>query len=234
MPNVADRGFNLTRHQALGSVATSAGLLSNVPFSAPGSSNVFGIGSEHPFANFWTCNGGLPEVIRVLPGKAQADLLLDAYFQCVDPVYPLLHRQTFYADWEQFWSWSNPQEDCKDASFIALVFIMMALGMQFNVLSEATQKKNTAEFYASASNQALRMCSYLSVASLKTIQTMVLMTYFLINDDHASDGWAFAGVLVRQSYAMGLHRDPDIGKHSTALFLRSLLTFASGPRGDAF
>ena len=56
------------------------------------------------------------------------------------------------------------------------------------------------------------MSSYLSTASLRSIQAMVLMTYFLINDNHASDGWAFAGVLIRQAYAMGLHRDPNVGE----------------------
>ncbi len=31
-----------------------------------------------------------------------------------------------------------------------------------------------------------------------------------MNDNHASDGWAFAGILIRQAYAMGLNRDPSI------------------------
>ncbi|KAI4162489.1 MAG: hypothetical protein LQ342_003904 [Letrouitia transgressa] len=39
---------------------------------------------------------------------------------------------------------------------------------------------------------------------------MVLITYFLMNDNHASDAWAFAGVLIRQAYALGLNRDPSI------------------------
>ncbi|KAL2147814.1 hypothetical protein VTI28DRAFT_5586 [Corynascus sepedonium] len=210
MPNAADRGFNVGRLKALGSVATSTGLLSNVPFSSPGSSNVFGIGSEHPFANYWTCEGGLPEVISVLPDKLQADILLNRYFECVDPVYPMLHRQTFYADYEHFWSLSRAEKDRADAAFVALIFVMLALGTQFVTSTNPTERKQTAEFYASASNQALRMCSYLSTASIKTIQAMVLITYFLINDNHASDGWAFAGILMRQAYAMGLHRDPNI------------------------
>lgn len=61
-------------------------LLSNVPYSHPSASNVYGIGSEHPFANYWTCQGGLAEVISVLPEKIQADILLERYFECVDPV----------------------------------------------------------------------------------------------------------------------------------------------------
>lgn len=39
-----------------------------------------------------TCQGGLPEVISVLPEKIQADILLERYFDCVDPVYPMIHR----------------------------------------------------------------------------------------------------------------------------------------------
>ncbi|KAL8693746.1 MAG: hypothetical protein Q9218_001491 [Villophora microphyllina] len=64
----------------------------------------------------------------------------------------------------------------------------------------------------SASHQALRMFSYLGRPSMRSIQTMVLITYFLMNDNHASDAWAFAGILQRQAYAMGLNRDPSIVK----------------------
>ncbi|KAK4165227.1 Acetamidase regulatory protein [Cladorrhinum sp. PSN259] len=218
IPNAADRGLDVNRLKALGSVSTSTGLLSNVPYSSPGSSNVFGIGSEHPFANYWTCEGGLPEVISVLPDKLQADILLGRYFECVDPVYPMLHRQTFYADYEQFWSLHPQERDKSDASFVALIFVMLALGTQFVTSTSPRERKQTAEFYASASNQALRMSSYLSIASIRSIQAMVLITYFLINDNHASDGWAFAGILMRQSYAMGLHRDPNIVVPDAPLF----------------
>lgn len=212
VPNVADRGILSGRTASRGSVASSTGLLSNVPYSLPTASNVFGIGSEHPFANYWTCEGGLPEVIGVMPDKLQADLLLGQYFECVDPVYPMIHRQTFYADYEHFWSLSRAEKESADASLVALIFVMLAMGTQFVTSTSPQDRKQTAEFYASASNQALRMSSYLSSASVRSIQTMVLICYFLINDNHASDGWAFAGIIMRQAYAMGLHRDPNIGR----------------------
>lgn len=213
VPNIADRGA-IDDHDASsrGAVALSIGLLSHVPYSDTSASNVFGIGSEHPFANYWTCEGGLPEVISVLPDKVQADILLTRYFECVDPVYPMIHRQTFYADYEHFWQLGAAERDATDAAFVGLIFVMLALGTQFVTSTTATERKQTAEFYASAGNQALRMSSYLSTASIRSIQAMVLMTYFLINDNHASDGWAFAGILIRQAYAMGLHRDPKVGK----------------------
>ncbi|OIW32457.1 hypothetical protein CONLIGDRAFT_270875 [Coniochaeta ligniaria NRRL 30616] len=209
-PNFADRSLSTSQGASRGAIALSTGLLSNVPYSKPGASNVFGIGSEHPFANYWTCEGGLPEVISVLPDKLQADILLGRYFECVDPVYPMLHRQTFYADYEHFWSLPPTEKNRVDAAFVALLFVMLALGTQFVTSTSPVERKQTAEFYASASNQALRMNSYLSTASIRSIQAMVLITYFLINDNHASDGWAFGGILMRQAYAMGLHRDPNI------------------------
>lgn len=176
LPNIADRGVLCGRaaSKAGSVVALSTGLLSNVPYSMPSSSNVFGIGSEHPFANYWTCEGGLPEVISVLPEKMQADMLLGRYFECVDPVYPMIHRQTFYADYEHFWSLSQEEKNDEDASFVALIFVMLALGTQFVTATIPKERKQTAEFYASASNQALRMFSYLSAASIRSIQAMVL------------------------------------------------------------
>ncbi|KAG9230622.1 fungal-specific transcription factor domain-containing protein [Amylocarpus encephaloides] len=198
------------RSASRGSTSSSIGLLSHVPYSHPTASNVFGIGSEHPFANYWTCQGGLPETISVLPDKIQADILLERYFECVDPVYPMIHRQTFYADYEHLWGLPQPEKDRTDGALIAMLFAMLAIGTQFVTTSPPKERQQTAEFYVSAAHQSLRMSSYLSKASVRSIQAMVLITYFLINDNHASDGWAFAGILIRQAYAMGLHRDPNI------------------------
>jgi hypothetical protein len=210
------------RSVSRGSTSSSIGLLSHVPYSHSKPSNVFGIGSEHPFANYWTCEGGLPEVISVLPDKNQADVLLERYFECVDPVYPMIHRQTFYADYEQFWGLPIAERGKTDAALIGLICSMLALGTQFVTNSAPKERQKTAEFYVSAAHQSLRMSSYLSRASIRSIQAMVLITYFLINDNHASDGWAFSGILIRQAYAMGLHRDPHIVCPSASIFDKQL------------
>jgi hypothetical protein len=188
-------------------------LLSNIPYSNHTASPFFGLGCEHPFANYWTSQGGLPEVIGVLPAKDQADILVAKYFDAVDPVYPMVHRRNFYADYERFWSLSLEEKKTADPVLVALHFVVYAMGTQF-ISTPANQtnyeQAQIAEFYVSASQQALRISSYLSKASIRTLQAMVLICYFLMNDNHASDAWSFGGVLMRQSYAMGLHRDPDI------------------------
>ncbi|WPG98011.1 Hypothetical protein R9X50_00079500 [Acrodontium crateriforme] len=183
---------------------------SSVAYSKSSPSNVFGVGAQHPFSNYWTCQGGLPEVISVLPSKEQADVLMAKYFECVDPVYPFLHRRSFYADYERFWALPSEDKNESDASFIALQYAMYALGTQFMNDASYQERSQTAEFYCSAANQALRVYSYLNRTSMRAISAMVLMSYFLMNDNHASDAYAWAGIHLRQAYAMRLHRDPEV------------------------
>jgi hypothetical protein len=132
------------------------------------------------------------------------------YFDAVDPVYPMIHRRNFYADYERFWSLPPQEKFMADPVLVALHFVIYAMGTQFINSPSDQERSQIAEFYVSASQQALRLSSYLSRASVRTLQAMVLICYFLMNDNHASDAWAFGGVLIRQAYAMGLHRDPDI------------------------
>lgn len=185
-------------------------LFSHIPYSQSSPSNVFGVGSQHPFSNYWTCQGGLPEVITVLPSKDQADILVAKYFEVVDPVYPFLHRRTFYSDYELFWALSMEEKGKTDASLIALHYAIYALGTQFMQFTPFEERSQTAEFYCSAANQALRVYSYLNKTSMRAIQAMLLMAYFLMNDNHASDAYAWAGIHLRQTYALRLHRDPEI------------------------
>ncbi|KAF1968578.1 hypothetical protein BU23DRAFT_558450 [Bimuria novae-zelandiae CBS 107.79] len=198
------------RSTSLSSTGSSPFLLSNIPFSNHTASPFFSLGSDHPFANYWTSRGGLAEVIGVLPAKDQADILVAKYFDCIDPVYPMVHRRNFYADYDRFWSMPQAERPTADPVLVALHFVIYAMATQFLGPKADQKRSEIAEFYVSASQQALRLSSYLSRTSVRTLQAMVLVCYFLMNDNHASDAWAFGGVLIRQAYAMGLHRDPDI------------------------
>jgi len=84
---------------------------------------------------------------------------------------------------------------------------------------------------ASAANQALRIYSYLNRSSLRALGAQILLCYFLMNDNHASDAYAWSGIIVRQAYALRLHRDPDIilpnispvEKHTRRRFWQAIL-----------
>ncbi|CAC9894340.1 unnamed protein product, partial [Aureobasidium pullulans] len=186
-------------------------LQSQVPFSKQTPSNIFGIGSSHPFTNYWTCQGGLPEVLAVLPSKQQADILIAKYFECVAPVYPFLHRRTFYVAYERFWQLPEKERETADADLIALHFALYAMGTQFMQFPAYDAKSSSAEFLA--------------------LGAQILLCYFLMNDNHASDAYAWSGIIVRQAYALRLHRDPDIilpnispvEKHTRRRFWQAIL-----------
>lgn len=172
--------------------------------------SIFGGGSEHPFANYWTTTGGMSEVLGVLPNKQQADSLVAKYFECVDSVYPMLNQQQFVAEYDRFWSIAASERHRTDASLLALHFVVYAMGAQFIQMESEQARAQIAQFYVSAAHQSLRLYSFLVRTSLKSIQAMVLMGYFLMNDNKATDAWAFSGILTRQAYAMGLNRDPNV------------------------
>ena len=189
--------------------------MSNIPYPTFSAINIYGIGSEHPFKNYWTLSGGLEEVVDVLPSKEQADILIVKYFDAIDSIFPILHEGNFYALYEEFWRLPPADKGRVDASFVALLFVMLALGSQlrrFNVdpAGAYTMQGDGAEFYASACHQALHLGAYLNRTSVPMLQAMVLMTYFLMNANRGSDGWAFQGIVIRQAYAMGLNRDPSM------------------------
>lgn len=172
--------------------------------------HIFGTGSQHPFANYWTTQGGIPEVIGVLPTKDQADILVAKYFEAVDPVYPMLHKEFFYAEYDEFWALSLEEKNLADASLLALHFAIYAMGAQFLPMDSDSARQQISEFYVSSAHQSLRLYPFLSKTSLRSLEAMVLMAYFLMNDNKATDAWAFCGILVKQAYAMGLHRDPEV------------------------
>lgn len=136
-------------------------------------------------------------------------MLVQKYFEGVDPVYPIINRCQFMAEHDRFWALSQEQKNSSDPAIIGLYFVVYAMGTQLIEHSTDQQRKQVAEFYASAAHQALRISSYLNRGSFYTVQALVMMCYFLMNDNKASDAWGFGGILVRHVYAMGLHRDPD-------------------------
>jgi hypothetical protein len=92
-------------------------------------------------------------------------------------------------------------------------------------------RQTTNKAIASAANQALRIYSYLNRSSLRALGAQILLCYFLMNDNHASDAYAWSGIIVRQAYALRLHRDPDIifpaispvEKHTRRRFWQAIL-----------
>jgi hypothetical protein len=122
----------------------------------------------------------------VLPNKDQADSLVTKYFESVDPVYPMINKTQFLAHYDHFWSLPLAERQTIDPSTLAIQFAVYAMGAQFVQMESEQTRAQIAEFYVSAAHQSLRLYRFLSQTSLKTIQAMVLITYFLMNDNKVS------------------------------------------------
>ncbi|KAF2160814.1 hypothetical protein M409DRAFT_70140 [Zasmidium cellare ATCC 36951] len=164
---------------------------------------------EHPFQNYWTKDGGLAEVITVLPKRERALSLVENFFASVDPLYPMLSREDLIAEMEHLWAMSLEDKYCYDAAKLALHFVVYAAGAYFAPDIEPDERGCMADIYLSASHQSLCLCSYLGKFSLGTAQVILLIGHLLINTNRISEAWTFSGILVRQAYALRLHRSLD-------------------------
>lgn len=88
----------------------------------------------------------------------------------------MIHRESFQKDYDDFWLVQAIDRKRLDGSLVALIFVMLAMGTQFVSNMTLDQKEHMAEFYISASHQALRVINYLARPSVRTMQTMILVS----------------------------------------------------------
>lgn len=77
--------------------------------------------------------------------------LIAKYFDVIDPVYPMIHRESFLRDYDFFWSLTPAERPSADGALVALIFVMLAMGTQFVTLPSSDDKEQTAEFYGKTS-----------------------------------------------------------------------------------
>lgn len=70
------------------------------------------------------------------------------YFQIIDPLYPVIPRGQFFAEYEHFWSLSDAEKAKVDPSMLALHFVLYASATQYLQVLEPTECAQTAEFYS--------------------------------------------------------------------------------------
>ncbi len=73
--------------------------------------------------------------------------LIAKYFDVIDPVYPMIHRESFLRDYDFLWSLAPAERPSVDGSLVALIFVILAMGTQFVTLPSSDDKEQTAEFY---------------------------------------------------------------------------------------
>ncbi len=60
----------------------------------------------------------------------------------------MVDHKTFQCEYEAFWSLAHEKRDSVDGAFVALIFVMLAMGTQFAiVISSPDEKEQQAEFW---------------------------------------------------------------------------------------
>jgi hypothetical protein len=160
--------------------------------------------------NYWSDKGGLVEVVASLPSKAEADTLIQRFFDAVDPLYPIVPRDAFMADFESFWLLPDEAKHKYDPAQIALQFAVYANAVHDTSLQDGMEAQiNTANFYLSCCHQSLCISNYFNRCSLLTLQTLILVCHFLIASNRVADAWSISGIVQRQIYGLKLNRSPE-------------------------
>ncbi|KAG0131278.1 putative C6 transcription factor [Tuber indicum] len=157
--------------------------------------------------------GKLPsrqELLSLVPRRELVDLLVDGFFRNYDPIFHVLHRPTFYKQYEDFWR--DPTQ--VDLIWLGLLMAIMCLSLKIYhysgeeppEISGKTQEMSYA--FRLATEQCLIVGEFTKKMYIHTVQALILVCTWQTSKDHVDESWLFQGLLVRIAMCMGLHRDP--------------------------
>ncbi|KAA8647674.1 fungal specific transcription factor domain-containing protein [Aspergillus tanneri] len=146
-----------------------------------------------------------------LPEKQLSDSLLEAYWQYLHPIFPVLHRPTFMKQYHKLWqpeiaSLPFRKNTNSDIVFLAVVNMVLAVGCQqcYDFSAERRQKDAEALY-----KRSFRLVSIetLDFYSLEVVQLFLLRAIFLQSTSHSARCWSMLGVVVRAAQGLRLNTD---------------------------
>lgn len=158
-----------------------------------------------------------PEILRQMPSRYMADILVGRYFNSYDPATHILHGPSFQRQYQAYWE--NP--DNTSIVWIGMLFAIMRLAM-FSYVREGDEPPEfRGKCQDMASTFRTQMANCLITADYTKphafiIETLVfhLHAEYSTNRDMEASVWVLMGVIVRLAMRMGYHRDskffPDV------------------------
>lgn len=144
----------------------------------------------------------------MLPPRRYADSLLNAYYDLVWAVFPILDRTVFQMAYEGCWLGSR----CAIPEHIlyCLVNLIFALGSQFSEVVEPSRRKETGLSFWNRARQLYRHNAH--DASLERVQCLLLMGLYLQSTSDTYECWMTIGSATRMAQSLGLHSDASSTK----------------------
>jgi hypothetical protein len=138
----------------------------------------------------------------VLPGRRQADHLMDLYWHYVDTLYPFLDREK----WGRYYAnmFAGTPLGTDERIFVSTLNIIFALSTQLIESLRPEQRDESSRVYFQRA-QALMRLSLWEPGSLELVQCLLLMSQYLQTTSNAHQTWMVVGAAVRTAQSLGLH-----------------------------
>jgi hypothetical protein len=130
-----------------------------------------------------------------LPLRTQGQELIESYFECVHPFFPLIEEH-------KFWS-TYLYADRRDSPWLALLNMVFALGS----LAASTADNEAHYVYFSRARKHLSLESFGS-GNLEVLQALAIMSgYYMHYLNRPNEAHSLMGGTLRMATALGLHRE---------------------------
>ncbi|KAK4031515.1 fungal-specific transcription factor domain-containing protein [Parachaetomium inaequale] len=165
----------------------------------------------YPFTNLWGSGAAVKEVCETLPDDSDTIRYWQTYQSTAYPFYPVLVTiEQFGASLFAFLdqralareATSRPEEP--DSSWLALLFAVLACGVQFSD-DPIKERDLRSKVFICSSFQCLRLSNFFNRPDLDQIQAMALIGHCLRNNLDTNSAWILMGATIRLAQSIGLH-----------------------------
>ncbi|KAJ5545271.1 Transcription factor [Penicillium sp. DV-2018c] len=169
----------------------------------------------YPFTNLWKPEPGAGEICETLPDESDIIRYSQVYQTSVHPFYPALvkydefnnslfgflnNRFTIFPETE-----ASVLDDM-DSSWLALLFAVLACGVQFSN-DQIKERDLRCKVFICSSFQCLRASNFFNNTNMNQIQAMALIGHCLRNNLDTNSAWILMGSTIRLAQSIGLHEE---------------------------
>ncbi|KAJ5123594.1 hypothetical protein N7448_009691 [Penicillium atrosanguineum] len=168
----------------------------------------------YPFTSLWGADAGPNEICRTLPEDVDIMRYWHDYQTFAYPYYPgLVTLDQFNISLFEFLdrraalaSEENASLDDVDSSWLALLFAVLACGVQFSN-DPIKERDLRSKVFICSSFQCLRISNFFNNTNLNQIQGMALIGHCLRNNLDTNSAWILMGSTMRLAQSIGLHEE---------------------------
>lgn len=146
----------------------------------------------------------------ILPKKAVCDRLLRGYLDNNETLYRVIHAPSFMSQYNRYWE--DPMQ--LEEAFLPKLLGVLSIASRFETKSKGLSHERSEGVHLPTAAALVRLwLNNLRGKQLVEMDTLQVELLWLLTmrmiKEHARDGWAQLGCILRMAMGMGLHRDPS-------------------------